>query len=894
MKSNVSSKLFYKTFVDRVFLLCFLFYFYIGLINSISWSEESVFQFSKEYWEKKGKNTTLVLEGKEWERSLDKKSGILSFVHKSNIDLGEYRFIRAYLISECGSELRWGWESQRLANKVSQDRMGLINDGKLHNYTFILRFPDGNNSLFDITGKIYLQINGVEEGKKIDLVKIEFLPYEDARPRQITIGSVCMDVLWNKDVSFTKKIEEESYLEFYTGIYNAALGSYCKSSKKENWETDGVEFLIDIIYGGNKETLYQSEMKPKSNEDDKNWRRVELDLSKYANLEVTFTFKMGALGNEIGDFGVWGNPMVVTKSKQAGNYTPIFIISCDTLRPDHLLPYGYDLPTSPHLDKFARDAVVFENAYTTQTFTPVAHMSMLTGKYPTSHGLTKNTDVYSHVNVISEVLRNYGYQTAGFTGFLWWFMPSRGFSRGMDLFSVPESIEEDNKRKDRRSVFEVCEEAKQWIEGVGDDRIFAFLHNYDVHSKAYGDLIYDADEEKFKVFSRGLKKPEIWHEGCEDVPAGVLFLEHVSYGDVLPSEEEIEYNRALYDDCVYKVDQALGDFFDFLKNRLLYDKSMIVIVSDHGESLGEHGWYGHENVYEESAKVVSIIKFPLNRFAGLRVKERTILEDIVPTILEVLDKGNELDVDGCSVLKVLADMEKREREEKQIDEREVFTSNSGINMKALIKGNYKLLEDIRRGDKKLFDLSRQMPEYYDISTERPEIFRELSEGLFQRFALEKQGWWLCFLNTSSFQAGRVDITCSVPVVSSKIQGGVWRTINDRLSPTELRGSYFLPKSPTPAVLQIIPTDDANELKVSFQGNPSLKYPQEYRVEQTKMGKHFYFVSNEFMGKERRPSESDGHFYFWVEYYPRGQEEDRKTVNLPDDAQETLRNLGYLN
>jgi hypothetical protein len=61
-----------------------------------------------------------------------------------------------------------------------------------------------------------------------------------------------------------------------------------------------------------------------------------------------------------------------------------------------------------------------------------------------------------------------------------------------------------------------------------------------------------------------------------------------------------------------------------------------------------------------------------------------------------------------------------------------------------------------------------------------------------------------------------------------------------------------------------------------------------------MGKHFYFVSNEFMGKERRSSENDGHFYFWVEYYPRGQEEDRKTVNLPDDAQETLRNLGYLN
>jgi glucan phosphoethanolaminetransferase (alkaline phosphatase superfamily) len=179
----------------------------------------------------------------------------------------------------------------------------------------------------------------------------------------------------------------------------------------------------------------------------------------------TFTFKMGALGNEIGDFGVWGNPMVVTKSKQAGNYTPIFIISCDTLRPDHLLPYGYDLPTSPHLDKFARDAVVFENAYTTQTFTPVAHMSMLTGKYPTSHGLTKNTDVYSHVNVISEIVKKLWLSNSRIYRFFMVVYAITRFFVWYGFILCPESIEEDNKRKDRRSVFEVCEEAKQWIEG---------------------------------------------------------------------------------------------------------------------------------------------------------------------------------------------------------------------------------------------------------------------------------------------------------------------------------------------------------------------------------------------------------------------------------------------
>ncbi len=95
-------------------------------------------------------------------------------------------------------------------------------------------------------------------------------------------------------------------------------------------------------------------------------------------------------------------------------------------------------------------------------------------------------------------------------------------------------------------------------------------------------------------------------------------------------------------------------------------------------------------------------------------------------------------------------MEKREREEKQIDEREVFTSNSGINMKALIKGNYKLLEDIRRGDKKLIDLSRQMPEYYDISTERPKFSESYQKDCF-RVCPGKTRLVVVLLNTSSFQ-----------------------------------------------------------------------------------------------------------------------------------------------
>lgn len=91
----------------------------------------------------------------------------------------------------------------------------------------------------------------------------------------------------------------------------------------------------------------------------------------------------------------------------------IFLISCDTLRPDHLLPYGYDLPTSYHLDQFAKDAVICRRAYTTETFTPVAHASLLTGLHPENHKLTVDLSIDSNVKLLGEELQKLGYYTSG-------------------------------------------------------------------------------------------------------------------------------------------------------------------------------------------------------------------------------------------------------------------------------------------------------------------------------------------------------------------------------------------------------------------------------------------------------------------------------------------------
>ncbi len=875
-----------KNVGKNAFLIITIILGYIVQIHSISMGE-TIYRFSKEFWENREKLQELKLEGEEWERYVDKNTGIISFLKSSSINLGMYQFIRIYVASKEGQEIRWGWTSKRWGDKVyfPSGGINLINDGKVHIYPFALKFPDKENSIFDICDKICIEVKGSSGESNVELLKVELVPYDKPYPRQLTLCSVCMDVLWDDTMVFTKKIEEGTDLIFYTGIYNPVLGAYKKFSEGKDWETDGISFSINVKADEVTETIYQAEMRPQIKEEDRWWKRVVLNLNKYAGKELELIFQMDSLENPIGDFGVWGNPMLVSsinKDTYSQEYPHFFIISCDTLRPDHLLPYGYHLPTSPNLDAFAKDAVVFENAYTTQTFTPVAHMSILTGRYPENHGLTRNTDVHPYVETLPELMRNYGYITGGFVGFLWWFIPSRGFARGMDLFSIPEEGSVGN----RRSVIEVCEEAKDWIIKNETQKLFVFMHNYDVHSKAYGDFIYDAEEDEFKVFSSGLTRPKNGYIGCENISLSGSLFTYLATGDVFPVEEEVDYLRALYDDCVYKVDYALGDFFSFLKEKGLYDSAFIAVVSDHGESLGEHGLYGHDNVYEESMRNVTIIKFPGNKHAGLRVKHRVILEDLMPTILEILNKRNGRALDGISLLDIISNKPTK---------RPIFSSSLRGDMRAVIKEQYKLLEDIPKGAKYLFDLQRNMPEYYDLSPNQPEIFMDMANLLKQKFGLKKEGWLLYFTNpVFSFWIGSIHIQCSVPILFSKIEGGVLRTKNERTTNMDLKADVFIPKSDTPAIIQIMPTEEKNELKIHIQNCLSMKYPSDYHALQLKDGKSFYFSSEDVKLRERNQLENKKDFCFWVEYYSKESADKRKLIDMTDETQETLSNLGYLN
>lgn len=856
----------------------------------------SIYRFSEDYWKSKGNLPELVLEAKQVRKEYRKDDKMVIFIYEKAIDLGNYKYFQVELTADVGKELWWSWKSAKTGGNLYYPCEGtkLISDGETHSYTFMLVFPDRNNPIFDVTDAICFEVRGVEDGEgTINLKAIKFFPYKEAKPRQVTLGGVCMDVLWGEAIEVEKEVGENSRLVFYMGLYNPIIGSFRRKSRKEEWFSDGVRFKILIDDALKQEELFQTEIQPQKREGNRNWRRIELDISKYARKRVKFVLQIDMLQHAVSDYAVWGNPMIITyKERKPRENIPIFIISCDTLRPDHLLPYGYHLPTSPNLDAFAKDAVVFENSYTTQTFTPVAHMSLLTGRFPESHGLKKNIDLRSDVLTVQEILRKRDYLTAGFTGFLWWFLPSRGFSRGMDYFSVPDL--EQGGAQDRRSVFDVHEEAKEWLKGVKDQNLFVFLHNYDIHSTAYKDLLYDAGEEAYKVFSRAYESPEIvYPENCQDVHAGTLFLQHAVSGDIVPTAEQVQYNRALYDDCVYKVDCALGDFFDFLKKENLYDSAFIAVVSDHGESLWEHELYGHENVYEESMRCVMMIKFPHQKYAGQRVKGKVVLEDIAPTILSLIGEQSNCTTDGIPIISLL--------DEGKETHAYVFSTDSGIDMKAIVKGNYKYFEDIKKGKRSLFDLTQPMAEYRNIIYSEPAIVKEMEQLFETQFGLKEEGWWLCFRNAdSSFLAGNITVKCSVPILNIKTQSCVFRVQNDKLSSVELRGSIYMPsniRNEKFAIIQIIPSKEKHELVIHLQKNVDWIYPSKYHVFQNNKEIVFHFSSdykeNE-NGYELIKDSMSNHIYFWALHYPSTDKDENLREEVPKELKETLENLGYLN
>ncbi len=513
------------------------------------------------------------------------------------------------------------------------------------------------------------------------------------------------------------------------------------------------QFLATLGGPGIEEAVLADEvLEPVKREEDRAWRRVSADLSAYAGQRVRISLRVNPLGPSEGDYAYWGNPMVYSR-RPAPERPPIVLISCDTLRADHLSCYGYERLTTPYLDAFAQECVLFENAIAEETWTLPSHATMLTGLHPKRHRATVNANLAETVETLAERLRGAGYLTAAVTGSSLWFYPWRGLAQGFDYYNTP---------KDLRDVFAGLEKAEAWLDDHAGPPFFLFFHNMDMHTRPMVlgyKRPYGPSQPEFLHFSRQLgQEPKLWYErDGKRYSAGHFLLGfNERKADIPPKTHS--YLRALYDDAIRMVDVGLHRLIEKLKAMGHYDDAIIVVTADHGEDLGDHGRYGHWSTYEECAHVPLLLKLPHGRFAGTRVTDQVQLADLFPTLCEAAGLSPPEGLDGSSLLPVIAGQRPGRR----------YTHIQRCGQKAVRTAGRKYIRDADRGREELYALDNDPGEIRNVVTERPVGVKELVAEYERFYSVAKQGWHVAFEDRASGWQGEMNLSTGARVVRAQL------------------------------------------------------------------------------------------------------------------------------
>jgi arylsulfatase A-like enzyme len=330
-------------------------------------------------------------------------------------------------------------------------------------------------------------------------------------------------------------------------------------------------------------------------------------------------------------------PASQEQKKPAARPPNLVLISIDTLRRDHLTIYGYDRDTAPALQKLAKRSVIFDQVIVQNTNTAPSHATMFTGLYPTTHGITRNgMQLRPEVKTLAGILKQNGYATGGsISG--WSLTRHTGLQRGFDFY-------DDMFAGSRRPGQVALVRARPWLQKTAREKrpFFLFLHLFDPHAP------YDPPHAFALRFLPDLKKlltlPE--RQGLPGLRKG--FRPPLSKRDIREYE-------ARYDGEIVYSDRVVRRLFADLKRLKAYRNSLIVFLSDHGETLFEREWVTDHGAraYEEQIRVPLLIRFPDKRGAGKRIAGQVEMVDLLPTVLETLRLAPPPGLPGRSLLPLI-------------------------------------------------------------------------------------------------------------------------------------------------------------------------------------------------------------------------------------------------
>jgi arylsulfatase A-like enzyme len=443
----------------------------------------------------------------------------------------------------------------------------------------------------------------------------------------------------------------------------------------------------------------------------------------------------------------------------------IVFILLDACRARNLGCYGYGLPTSPNMDRISKEGFTFDNCFSTTNVTDISLSSIFSGLYPDSHGITvqaRTEDLVAPgVKFIPEILKENGYRTMAVD----WL--SRYHKRGYDWYGYfSESARDADVRKSALNVrnfvkfslpydrfpaplkklikyfydrimpawyprwydaekttntsIKLLEKAKE-----RDDNFFLFVHYWDTH------VPYNTTPGNAKRFLRKrksrIRKEEMLKSFLDDEEREFAkkWMRNAADSDDIIS---------MYDGSISYTDKHIGRIYDFLKKNGMLDDTLIIITSDHGECLLEHGIYfdHHCGLYDEILHVPLIIRYPKKFPRGKRLKHMVQHTDIAPTVLETIGVKWNKEHAGVSLLPSLKGKETRKYSFAVMDRKERYalrdTSYKYIvrNPSAEPKKKY---ADQLEADEELYDLKADPDELDNVVKKRKSVKKRLEDVL---------------------------------------------------------------------------------------------------------------------------------------------------------------------
>ncbi|HYT69532.1 MAG TPA: sulfatase-like hydrolase/transferase [Vicinamibacterales bacterium] len=387
--------------------------------------------------------------------------------------------------------------------------------------------------------------------------------------------------------------------------------------------------------------------------------------------------------------GAWTVRRLIVHSGSAAN-GPIILISIDTLRADHLPMYGYTKVRTPNIDAFAAQSIVFERAYSHAPQTLPAHASILSGALPFEHGVRDNIGFTLKPNqwFLQRALHERGWPTGGFVS-AYVLRAATGMNQGFDTYDseLPASSGELSIGQVQRPGEQTLTAAEKWLSQRDPQKpFFLFFHIYEPH-KPY------APPDRFKSYD--------------------------------PYDGEIAY-----------ADEIVGRLLDRLRAMDVFDRATIVLLSDHGEGLGDHGEQEHGLfLYQETTRVPLAIKLA-GTHTGRRVAAPVQHIDLATTLMDLVTSAKPAELRGRSL--------------KPLLEGTGTVADQGIYAEALYSRYhfgwselYSLTDPryrlIRAPRDELFDLERDPKETSSVAAERPQVrqaMRGALEGLIRNASID--------------------------------------------------------------------------------------------------------------------------------------------------------------